>query len=111
MTAPSASATLAAQMTEKPEDAAPEPSPDAATYRSGPPDPLAPAIAAVERGDLVEAKRLATEIARDTSDPDTAELRKRAENLLSQLAPDPLVIAVMIATGVLAVVLYLVYRH
>lgn len=71
-------------------------------------DPLANAIAAMDRGNLVEAKRLASELARDTKDP---AVRARAENLLSQLAPDPLVIVVMIATGLLAVVLYLVYRH
>jgi hypothetical protein len=72
-------------------------------------DPLGPALAALDRGDLVETKRLARELAsRDGVD---AAVKSRAENLLAQLAPDPLTIAVMVATGLLAVVLYLVYHH
>jgi hypothetical protein len=73
------------------------------------PDPLAPAIAAIDRGDLVEAKRLASELShKEGVDP---EVRARAENLLSQLAPDRVTITVMLATLVLAIALYLIYRH
>ncbi len=75
---------------------------------SAAPDPLAPAIAAMDRGNLVEAKRLAGDLVRSSSD---TEVRTRAENLLSQLAPDRVIVAVMVASGLLAVVLYLVYRH
>jgi hypothetical protein len=74
-----------------------------------PNDPLAPALAAVDRGDLVEAKRLARELT--TGEDVDAALKSRAENLLAQLAPDRVTIAVMVASGVLAIVLYLVYHH
>jgi hypothetical protein len=74
-----------------------------------PNDPLAPALAAVERGDLVEAKRLAHELT--TREGVDAAVKSRAENLLAQLAPDRVTIAVMVASGVLAIVLYLVYHH
>ncbi|MEI8256748.1 MAG: hypothetical protein WCJ30_13820 [Deltaproteobacteria bacterium] len=78
------------------------------TNADAPPDPLAEAIAAMERGNLVKAKRLAAELVRTSGD---AAVRTRAENLLSQLAPDRVIVAVMLASGLLAVVLYVVYRH
>ncbi len=74
-----------------------------------PGDPLTPAIEAMERGDLLTAKGLAREIVgRAGVDP---AVKTRAENLLSQLAPDSVTVLVMVASGILALALYAIYHR
>lgn len=94
-------------------DGAPAPAPEAI-----PADPLAPAIAAMDRGDLVTARRLATAIARgrageagaaDADDGPATEVRARATALLGQLAPDRAIVGVMTFTGLLGGLLAVLY--
>lgn len=70
-------------------------------------DPLGPAIAAMDGGDLREARRLATALANDGDASPAA--RARASTLLGQLAPDRTIVAVMGLTGGLGVLLALLY--
>lgn len=117
MTSPSRSVTLRASVMADPDidldanAAAASPAsrlPAPVEAVAAPTDPLALAVAAMDRGNLVEAKRLATTLVRTSSE---AEVRTRAENLLSQLAPDRVIVAVMLGSGLLAVLLYLAYRQ
>ena len=70
-------------------------------------DLLRASVLAIERGDLVEARR----IARDLAQSADADVAQRARAVLGQLAVDPVIVAVMIATGAIIVVLCLVYLH
>jgi hypothetical protein len=74
----------------------PPPSPD---------DPLAPAEAALARGDHAEARRLAQAL---TTHADPA-VRARAEALLARLRPDPVIVAVLVGTALLIAVLSALY--
>jgi len=72
--------------------------------------PLAPAWAALERGDHVEAAKLARELAK--SDDET--IRNDAEAFLQRLRPDPVILMVFAGTGLLILLLawqYLGHRH
>lgn len=94
------------QSTEPAQPAADQSASDAKS-RADEHDPLRAAVQAIDRGDLVEARRLASELAQ-SADPG---VQTRARALSQQLAVDPVVVAVMLATGALIVVLYLVYGH
>lgn len=72
--------------------------------------PLAPAWAALERGDHVEAAKLARELAK--SDDETT--RNDADAFLQRLLPDPVILMVFAGTGLLIVLLawqYLGHGH
>lgn len=68
-------------------------------------DPLAPAERALDRGDHAEARRLA----RALLGHDDPAVRTRAAALLARLRPDPVIVVVMVATGVLAAILATLY--
>lgn len=63
--------------------------------------PLAAAWAALERGDHVEAAKIARELAK--SDDETT--RNDAEAFLQRLRPDPVILMVFAGTGLLIVLL------
>lgn len=72
--------------------------------------PLAPAWAALEKGDHVEAARIARELAK--SDDETT--RNDATAFLKRLEPDPVILMVFAGTALLIVLLawqYLGHRH
>ncbi len=72
--------------------------------------PLAPAWAALERGDHVEAAKLARELTK--SEDET--VRNDATALLERLKPDPVILMVFAGTGLLILLLawqYLGHRH
>jgi hypothetical protein len=63
--------------------------------------PLAPAWAALERGDHVEAARIARALAEG---PDEV-IRRDAEDFLARLRPDPVIVMVLVGTGLLLALL------
>jgi hypothetical protein len=67
----------------------------AAPFREGGQDPLAPAIAAMDQGNLREARKLATPLT-DSKEP---EIRDRARALVEQMEPDRLVVGVLVGTA------------
>jgi hypothetical protein len=98
-----ARATPAEEASSAGEDAAPHKDP----RRDG---PLGPAWAALERGDHVEARSIAGAIARGEDEA----ARREAEDFLRRLEPDPVILMVFAATGLLLLLLawqYLGHRH
>ncbi len=72
--------------------------------------PLAPAWAALERGDHVEA----ASIARGLAKSDDEATRNDADAFLQRLKPDPVILMVFAGTGLLILLLawqYLGHRH
>jgi hypothetical protein len=72
--------------------------------------PLGPAWAALERGDHVEARSIAGAIAQGEDEAS----RREAEAFLRRLEPDPVILMVFAATGLLLLLLawqYLGHRH
>lgn len=63
--------------------------------------PLAPAWVALERGDHVEAARVASELARSEDEA----LRNDAQAFLQRLKPDPVILMVFAGTALLLVLL------
>lgn len=68
-------------------------------------NPVETAERVFDHGDFVQARRLAAAL---VDHPDPA-VRARARALLDRLRPDPVIVAVMLATGVLIVSLALSY--